>query len=312
MDSDEADEADDEPSSTMLALTDGSGVVPAEDDRKPDDDPGAGASASALAKELEKNQTCYMMLNVCDITMILSMLEPAALSELNLRKVIKRGQRLENSTRLLELLEFLTNESAQSTINREYRQLGSLVRFLAGLNEKFGRRARDLTLPASWDHHGVYTLQHFGETVFIQHRFVESLRARVYPPPPSATGLFIELNYSELRATLKQEGSSYNQPIILLFPHSIGQNAVFTPKKGHAQGSSSGRSRSTAVSSLSPGTTSSVPVRPPSARASSRSSAPSVPMEAAFAPPPPSSAGIRRRYIGKQPNGALAITDISS
>lgn len=102
-------------------------------------------------------------------------------------------------------------------------------------------------------------LQHFDEQVFVQHRFAEHIRARVYPPAPG--GLFIELNYSELRATLKQEGSSYNQPIILLFPQSIGQGAVFTPKTDKGHSSWDGRSRSTAVSSASPGVASSASAR---------------------------------------------------
>lgn len=294
----------------VLALTDAPGDASAQDERAPDDAGHRVVPDPSLSKEFEKNQTCYMKLNVCDITTILSSLEPAALSDLNLRRVVKRGARLENATRLLELLEFVTNESAQSTISREHRQLGSLVRFLAVRNEKFGRRARDMTLPPCWDTHGVYMLQHFGEQVFVQHRFQEHIRARVYPPV--AGGLFIEMNYSELRATLKQESTSYNQPIILLFPQAIGQGAVFTPKKGSCVGSSDGRSRSTTGSSSSPGAVNSGLVRKPSSRGSSASPAASLPMEATFAPPPPPSSASRRRFTRKTRGGGHSALEDSA
>lgn len=153
-------------------------------------------------------------------------------------------------------------------------------------------------------------LQHFGEQVFVQHRFAEKPRARVYPP--SADGLFIELNYSGLRATLKQEGSVYNQPDVLLFPQAMGTGMLFTPTKQKGSVCSDGRVRSSTQASSSPRASSSAspPARASPSRASSSSCA-RMPMEVAFAPPPPRSATIRKRRIGQQ-KSTLAIKDVCS
>lgn len=137
------------------------------------------------SKFLDKNQSHYQKLNLVEVQWLLSKCEPAALSESNLKALMRRGQRLESLSKLLEILEFISNESPQSSITGDHRMLGNLLKHIDSKNLETGRRGRDLSLPPDWEQQGVYRLAIFGERLFIAHKFKDGLRAEIHPPHPA-------------------------------------------------------------------------------------------------------------------------------
>lgn len=93
-----------------------------------------------------------------------------------------------------------------------------------------GRRGRDRMLTPDWAQQGVYRVDIFGERIFVAHRFKQGLRAEIHPP--ARTNLTIEMNFPEIRATIKHRDSHWQQRIILLFPGSlVGQPSPYKHRR---------------------------------------------------------------------------------
>lgn len=75
-----------------------------------------------------------------------------------LGRLIRRGAKSSSQSQLLEILEFMTSFSPETSILPEHQQLGGFMQLVADANERLGRRAAALTFPVDWHVSGVYAL----------------------------------------------------------------------------------------------------------------------------------------------------------
>ena len=138
----------------------------------------------------------------------LTAMEPVALSEAQLKVLVKRGSCDASRHSLTELLEYTTNLDPSAPLFAEGRDEETLSKFteqLLQLNASMGRRARDLQLPANWSRDGFYHVKVIDGKAFLWHR----LKDTYAPPtgfleqPANLQGVTVELNFSENRACIK-------------------------------------------------------------------------------------------------------------
>lgn len=84
------------------------------------------------------------------------------------------------------------------------------------VNLKLGRRARELSLPFRSMDHGVYQVTFDGDCTFVRHRFRDAPPVMI--DPPKKKGLYIDMNFSEFRATVKVLETGWQQACVVLFP----------------------------------------------------------------------------------------------
>lgn len=109
-------------------------------------------------KVLGKSNHKVCRLPLCDLSWVLSMCEPVSLQPCVLDRLIRRGAKSSSQSQLLEILEFMTSFSPETSILPEHQQLGGFMQLVADANERLGRRAAALTFPVDWHVSGVYAL----------------------------------------------------------------------------------------------------------------------------------------------------------
>jgi hypothetical protein len=190
-----------------------------EDPGHVDKSPVETKEAAVIFKKVLAVSSRYSNLSVAELSAVISACEPIALSSANLKSVHKKGQRLITMSNLSEILELMTNESLQNRLPQQAKTVGDLVEPLKRLNVSCGRRARDLALPFDHLASGIYELVCMQGKVFVKNRFRLDQKL-IEINPPTTCGLYVDMNFSEFRASIKMQNSAWNMPCVMLFSAS--------------------------------------------------------------------------------------------
>jgi hypothetical protein len=168
-------------------------------------------------KFLPKNAASFPTMPVKHIKAILLAIEPVTFSTANMKGMMARGARDVGRAELLKLLEFCTNVAPTSTVAPEHKDVAVLHAYMQVLNKELGRRARDLTFPVNWEAQGIYTVQMLEgkpACAITRNDTKEECQVAI---PIDVKSVFVDCNWSELRATVRQHDGYWQQSCALLF-----------------------------------------------------------------------------------------------
>lgn len=187
----------------------------------------------------------YWTLGTLSVAMLtknlLCVMEPVALSVANIRSMSLRGQGEHGKTELLKILEFCTGLHPDTPINGNLRKWCELQKLVKDLNDRYGRRAREVTLPPCWDSHGVYSVHVHPGGINVLQRFTGQnhlIRDELLMSDPESWSL--HCNWSDCKAVLQCDDTSCStvKPIALqpLFNQVVSQGAPHFGKGVHHLG----------------------------------------------------------------------------
>ena len=107
--------------------------------------------------------------------------EPATFSAADLRLLLKKGQREASRDELMKLIEFISNDAAEDTVDITCRSENKLIAMLCEANVALGRRGRDMPLPADWSEWAVYTYEVKGIKVKVTNKLSGDVRTADCP-----------------------------------------------------------------------------------------------------------------------------------
>ena len=148
----------------------------------------------------------------------LSLVEPAALSKENLKKILKKGCREFNRKELQKLWEYMTGESPSMPLSKDGNKTWDA--FVANgklQNMARGRRLADVVLPIDWYTAGLFNFDLVSEGVLQLTRKGKDYETLELPVPKNAMEFRIEQNWSENGAVLIQVNGPLVQPLATLF-----------------------------------------------------------------------------------------------
>jgi hypothetical protein len=155
---------------------------------------------------------------------VINEVEPISLSKNAMRALCTRGQKAPSKTNLLELFEFLTSMGPDDDFLPVLHKIPVLVRSCVAFNERRGKPARDLRLPALWAHNGVYSIiieEKEGQSeILVKHRILNITKPvpAVFDSCGQQNEIYVEKNFSEHRALLVNPGNCAKWPLQNMFP----------------------------------------------------------------------------------------------
>ena len=198
-------------------------------------DPEPADEEETDGKFLPRNATSFPNMPHKHLKAILLAIEPVTFSAANMKSLVNRGAREVGRAELLKLLEFCTNVAPGSTVASEHREVVALHAHMQMLNKDVGRRARDLTFTVNWETQGIYRVTMVDDKaacVVTRSDTNEFVQVAI---PTDVKSLFIDCNWSEVRASVRQQDGYWQQGCALLFsggfatPRKKGRMLAETP-----------------------------------------------------------------------------------
>ena len=168
-------------------------------DGSPDGSPPGSSTPNKSFTKLENMPLCHMK-------RWLSLMEPIAFSEGQLRALVKRGSRDASRASLAELMEFTTSIDPTVPLfqtGREDLNMECFEQKLVQMDLDIGRRARDFQLPPMWLLAGIYKLESKSNILTLTHKFTQQsakVPKSIMDTVASHDEVHILLNFSEHRA----------------------------------------------------------------------------------------------------------------
>eukprot|EP00971_Amphidinium_carterae_P350092 6491376-Amphidinium_carterae.1 len=177
---------------------------------------------ASLAKEIVHQQTTLQHLNVCDMKEILCYAEPHVMTPFALKALCTKGARDVSKKSLTELIEYMSGFGSSDPVYSIFRTLGDLCVHVKAQHEQRGRPGQTLNLQGAWADVGVYGLVVDGDSITLSckhtKRFAilsgQQLQQLDYVLP--LTGFTVVDNYSESKATLRQQGRPRAHALVAL------------------------------------------------------------------------------------------------
>lgn len=175
--------------------------------------PSRGPSA-ALARPIDRRTKDLQQLPVCDLKMLLFMLDKKSFGTCAIKALQKNGQREVSKTSMCEVIEHLTGMPPYFVLAGFFGTLSELIEHALDLAKNFPGRASRLHMPPAWDADlsddgdGVYVIAtRSAEEVWLEHRD----SGMTFKVPNGTNGvewtdpaaLYVEYNWSDDRACLK-------------------------------------------------------------------------------------------------------------
>ena len=160
-------------------------------DGSPDGSPPGSSTPNKSFTKLENMPLCHM-------ERWLSLTEPIAFSEGQLRALVKRGSRDASRASLAELMEFTTSIDPTVPLFQTGRNMECFEKKLVQMNLDMGRRARDLQLPPMWLLAGIYKLESKNNILTPTHKFTQQsakVPKSIMDTVASHDGVHILLNF---------------------------------------------------------------------------------------------------------------------
>jgi hypothetical protein len=181
-----------------------------------------GEDGLSLTSPSLKNKATVSKIPPTVVEKALSKAEPISMSDANLSKMRKRGQRVVAKETLWELLENCTDMNPDTTLEPEQRTENGFIRLVKDLNIANCRPARDLPLPADWGQDGHYAMSiEDATTVKITKRMTKQWTSVTVP---RGSCPYIELNYSMQRATLRVKKGNMKWAMSSIFYNVSGND----------------------------------------------------------------------------------------
>ena len=117
--------------------------------------PAAKAPKWQLSDEIHRNFTTWSLVPPAQIRLILSAVEPVALSDRNLGSTKVRGMREVPRLPMVQLIEYVFDKKAQDPVGTE-RRVSAIIEEFKSLNEENGRPAQYLVFPLDFGKYGRY------------------------------------------------------------------------------------------------------------------------------------------------------------
>ena len=157
---------------------------------------------------------------------IISRLEPVSLGKFALKALLKGRSKHVNKSDLLQLIERMTNYNVNTPFADDSRNIEeTMLPEMIQLNEMRGRPCRDLKLPFDWEKDGAYSLSAHQGAIWLSFKMLRICRAlpSAIAKQITATGaLYIDSNYSDRSATLRERATRFEFAIVTLFPEAGG------------------------------------------------------------------------------------------
>jgi hypothetical protein len=179
---------------------------------------------------------CYHKLENLSVKLmkvVLADFEPIVFSHYSIRALVKRGQRDVAKANLSELIEYCCDVDPSSSISADERDIAKLTSTLKVIYIHRGSIAAKLRLPPDWDKDGYFGLSVDGDEVVL---IALKTEEKITLPPTVLKGvdikkLYIDRNYSESRATLKETDTLFSKAVQTLFLTMQGEGAEAAPSE---------------------------------------------------------------------------------
>lgn len=208
----------------------GHGVKGEQGDEDEEGDACSAQAASSPANvkggcaQWDRNTTKFGQVPVSVLKRALQTAGKNSFSSGNVKAVVKRGARDPSQSFLCQCVELMTNMDPAATIEARYRSVEGFCELVVMLNMENGRRARDLVLADAiqdWEPHGVYSLDRTSAArLKISHKY-KNLVATISVDKDG--DYYIDGNFSEMRAIIRDRNSDWRKPATVLFPKELGQ-----------------------------------------------------------------------------------------
>mmetsp|Transcript_44714 Transcript_44714/g.106104 ORF Transcript_44714/g.106104 Transcript_44714/m.106104 type:complete len:380 (-) Transcript_44714:86-1225(-) len=201
----------------VASIADGNeGEAPSGADKKK----GKKSKEQMMAKEFVHQNKFLQSQTVNDLTFILEYAEPLLLNSCSLKQLCTHGAKEVTKDRLCEVIEFISNVSGSDEVYEVYDNLGALAVFVAEQNVQRGRPANRHSLAVPWQEDGVYKAEVCPTGVCVVNLItgqravlsLDMLKMQNFRAP--LEGLYIDKNFSEKRAALKQQKSPASLPLL--------------------------------------------------------------------------------------------------
>lgn len=187
----------------QLGFVDSAGVIAAPAKNLVPPRPSALAIADDAHKWDEGFGSTWGGSKVKPIIEIMARVDPVALSENNIRRLGKKHSRDPPRAAIFQLFTFVFNLDYDSKIPA-FGSHDAMAQYLQVRYCDNGERALSSPLPIDYPSAGVYALDHRGGAWFIVHRFTkQTAEIGGVDDPAGARRLFIEHNYSDTKATMR-------------------------------------------------------------------------------------------------------------
>jgi hypothetical protein len=175
------------------------------------------------------NSYQWGLLPVSTLEALLRACLPQIFTVVVVKAMCARGAHKKNQAMLAAYLELVTNMVPNGNIPKNMT-LRDLIAVVTKLHTENGGRGSDLILPVDWVAQGVYKVFVTSEGhVMVTHRFLKKTM-RVKGTYKQEQRFYVEHNQSEIRATVHEHDSLFQQPLYQLF-HSVERPSHETAKE---------------------------------------------------------------------------------
>ena len=148
---------------------------------------------------------------------ILTLMCPITYSPGNLRSMLDRGKRVQNKTKLMQIIERNTNISGEDTIDTSRRCDRFVAEDIINKYKDLGSRGKDLALPPNYEQDGPFDFEVIGNKCKVYNKF-DKMEAVVVVP--RCAKLWIDLAWSQTRAVLRQRNGDFRKSMAEIFADS--------------------------------------------------------------------------------------------
>lgn len=169
----------------------------------------ARAKAPQLANEAHKwndgFDKCWSQSRVSNLRELFSVIDPVALSELNVRKLGKKHAKEPPKVAMCGLFTFVFNLDYDGQVP-DFASHDAMVMYLKKRYIDAGERAHSSPLPLDYSSAGVFSITHAEGSWWVIHRFTQAkTELSTLDDPVGTKELFIEHNDSDSKATLRDK-----------------------------------------------------------------------------------------------------------
>jgi hypothetical protein len=171
--------------------------------------------AKMSTEAYDRNHSKYGHCGVKLMEAVLTMFNKITYSPGNLRSMISRGKRMQNKSKLWELIELNTQIGEDDPIPPNRRCDRFVAEDLLQAFVTLGKPGDTLALPPTWDEDGVYDHKVIGAKCTLTNKLTKE---KCVVDVPRLAQVYVDLNQSESRAILRVKGNgNFRKRIVTLF-----------------------------------------------------------------------------------------------